>query len=106
MLYFMSKVNDKINNYKLQSFVLSAVCFFGAFAVIMGEEYSTGLRIIIGITIFFALLAIQAFYSIKKASIKCPECDKPIMTKSHTFDQNLVTESAYEKCYFCGHEFK
>lgn len=56
--------------------------------------------------VFGFLLAIQAFYSIKKASIKCPECDKPIMTKSHTFDQSLITESAYEKCYFCGHEFK
>ena len=98
-------MNEKINAYKAIAIVTSVVCVFVAVSIFFDAEYPVGTKIFVGISAFVAIFAVQAIYYTKVGSLKCPKCQKPVMTKSSPLDQQQVSLKAYEKCYFCGHRY-
>ena len=98
------RVNEKISGYKLISLLCSIACIGLFVYVLSSDDLSMGVKIAAGMFACILVYAVHSIYLSKVASLCCPKCGKPIMTKSEFPDDGLLIE-AYDECYFCGHKF-
>jgi hypothetical protein len=102
----MRKVKDRVVYYNIVRIIFSLAILIAAPMLLI--EANDLLHPIA--TVIFALIAfkiiifVQAISLQRIASLRCPGCNKPILTKASAFDQNLKFLAAYDKCPFCGLE--
>lgn len=96
-------ISKKITRIKAQSAFGSVVWFVVLvyiFRLISENPVQTVLLFVCGLV---GAGVLGVIHNMRIARLVCPNCGKPILTKSRAFDQTLVLEKSYEKCYFCSH---
>ena len=95
----------KLNTYKLASMLATLVCLVVFVVLVTNESLSVIFKVVAGFLDFFCIIGFHAYYLHKVDSLRCPNCQKNVMSKAILPDQSLISLKPYERCYFCGHEF-
>lgn len=101
----MNRINKKITKHKLAYTSIAITVFFIAIRILLDGSVEVLPKILVGLGTLVLLKIINAMYHSKLSKIVCPNCGKPVMTRTAWFDQNQHFISSYEKCYFCGTKF-
>lgn len=101
----MVSIGNKVKLYKSTNICISTIVVFVGGMLLLNSEIHTEYRILTFLGLFALLFIVNAYFHSKIHSLRCPNCNKPIMTKTGNLDQKNVFMSAYSKCYFCGYEY-